>query len=143
MRATGARYVALDRSQAMLAMSSAPSRLHADALAIPFADDSFDTVVCCRLLHHFEADARRAAIAELVRVSSSLVIASFWDSGSWHAWRRQVGLRRAAHEDTRKSAPRSAIRCDFEAAGARVLGHAASCRFISPQTFVAARVDGH
>ena len=99
-------------------------------------------MVCCRLLHHLEPTERRLAITELVRVCKGLVIASFWDSMSWHALRRQIGLRRARHPDSRLAASRAALCADLESAGARVTGHAASFRFLSPQTFVAARVDG-
>ena len=139
---TGARTVAADRSPTMLAEVEGAARLLADVRRLPFPGGAFDATVCCRLLHHLEPDQRRAAISELVRVTRELVIVSFWDAGSLHAWRRRTGLRRASHPDSRRAVPREAIRADLEAAGARVLGWAASFRFVSPQTFVAARVDG-
>lgn len=135
------RYVAADRSRSMLAQASG-ARVVADVLSLPFPSRSFDAVVCCRLLHHLTPPERRAALAELARVSRDLVIASFWDAHSYHALRRRLGLRRAAHPDTRLAAPRADLRADLEAAGLEVLGHAASFRFVSPQTFVAARITG-
>lgn len=134
-------YVAVDRSLSMLEECDG-ARIVGAVHSLPFPDDSFDLVVCCRLLHHLPPSERRPAIAELVRVSRDLVLASFWDTCSWHALRRRTGLRRARHPDTRLAASRSALRMDLEVAGAQVLGHAASFRFISPQTFVAARVHG-
>lgn len=134
-------YVAVDRSLSMLAENEG-SRVLADATTLPFREDEFDVVVCCRLLHHLPAAERKSVVEELVRVSRTLVIASFWDACSYHSWRRRTGLRRARHEDTRLSASRADIEADFNGVGARVVGYAASMRFVSPQTFVAVRVDG-
>jgi SAM-dependent methyltransferase len=143
LAAHGRRIVAADLSASMLAEVPQGPRLRAHALALPFPDRTFDAVVCCRLLHHLDDEHRRAALGELVRVSRGLVLASFWDSGSWHAWRRRTGRRRAAHPDSRRAVSRATLIADLEAVGARPLGFAASCRFISPQTFVAAEVHGH
>lgn len=134
-------YIALDRSPSMLAEHPRGRRLLGSVQALPFADDRFDLVVCCRLLHHLEAEERRAVLAELVRVSRGWVLASFWDATSWHAWRRRSGLRRASRPDTRRACTRAQIGADLAAAGAQVRGFAASFRFVSPQTFVAARVE--
>ncbi len=135
------RYVAVDRSPSMLAQCEG-NRLQADILALPFPDDCFDLVLCCRLLHHLDPSERRACLRELARVSRGWVIVSFWDSASYHAWRRRLGLRRARHADPRRSASRADLERDCAAAGLEVLGYAASMRWISPQTFLAARVDG-
>ena len=40
--------------------------LGADVLALPFADNAFDCVICCELLEHLAAD--RQAVIEVVRV---------------------------------------------------------------------------
>lgn len=135
----GARVVSADLSPEMLRALPAPGpRLRADALRLPFADDAFDLVVCCRLLHHLEQDdARRTLLAELLRVSRGRVLVSFWDSASWHAWRRRVGLRRGRRPDPRVAITRGRLEQLARQAGARVLGHAASFRFVSPQTFCA------
>ena len=53
----GMRYVGADVSSTMLAeaASAADAALVlADAERLPFAEDSFDVVVCCRLLHHLQ-----------------------------------------------------------------------------------------
>ncbi len=137
----GREYLALDYSASMLAECGG-ARVQGEVHALPFPDDHFDTVVCCRLLHHLGPAERRLAIGELVRVCRGVVIASFWDSRSWHALRRRRGLRQARPADTRLAVPRAALRADFESAGANVVGHAASFRYLSPQTFVAAAVHG-
>jgi SAM-dependent methyltransferase len=115
--------------------------VQASAWELPLASDSFDLVVSCRLMHHVGDSQRRAAlIAELARVSGGLVLASFWDKASWHAWRRSAGMRRARHPDGRVSVAKDQLATDFEAAGAQVLGFAHSLKFVSPQTWIAARV---
>lgn len=114
--------------------------VRADATALPFADDTFDAVVCCRLLHHLASrDERRALVGELVRVSSNLLVLSFWDEASWHAVRRRRGWRRARHADHRCPISRRELTALLDEAGAEVLGARHSFRFVSPQAFVAAR----
>ena len=117
-----------------------PPRVVADAASLPFADGSFELVVCCRLLHHLDPDAELpAVVGELVRVSSALVLTSFWDSASLPAWRRRLGRR--ARSARRPISKRELEAC-FDAAGARVVDYAHSARFFSMQAFAAARVRG-
>lgn len=136
---------AVDVSMSMLSaraqVPGAQDGVQGSAWQLPLASNSFDLVVSCRLLHHIAEDAERAAVmAELVRVSRGLVLASFWDAASWHALRRRRGLRRARHPDARIAIPRRLLAAQFEAAGAEVLGYAHSLRLISPQAWVAVRV---
>lgn len=136
-------YVALDASSSMLRQVDCERRALGSAWRLPLADHSVDVVVCCRLLHHVrDADERRALIGELSRVSRGLVLASFWDAASWHALRRRAGWRRASHPDSRVAIDRRVIADEFDQAGARPLGFAHSLRWVSPQTFLAARVAG-
>jgi ubiquinone/menaquinone biosynthesis C-methylase UbiE len=70
--------------------------LCADALALPFTDSVFDSVLCIRLLHHRYSDAERQQIlCELARVSHRCVIISFYRSTLLHAvarhWRGSRG----------------------------------------------------
>lgn len=57
-----------------------PSRptalVRGDALHLPFADATFDAAVCTLTLHHFDASAARAVLAEMGRVSRGLVLVS-------------------------------------------------------------------
>jgi len=68
----------------------------ADARRLPFADDSFDVVMCSQLLHHFFGGDARTLVAELHRVSRGWVVVSDLRR-SWIAaagfWLAAVGLR--------------------------------------------------
>ncbi len=131
-------YFGVDASLSMLQEAEDGSRLvAADALRLPFSAGSFDVVVACRLFHHLgEAEVRVALARELARVSSRLVVASFWDSASLHALRRRVGLKRDS--STRRSLPKKTLSAELESAGLRVLEWSHSFRFISQQAFFVA-----
>lgn len=138
----GMRYVGIDASPAMLseaARISDSGLCLASVERLPFRDDSFDVVVCCRLLHHLQ-DPKDidAVVHELVRVSYRMVIASFWDSASLHAWRRRVGLRKHEGPSGRHAISKRNLRRVFDAAGAEVIGYHHSLRFVSQQAFVVA-----
>ena len=144
--APAGRTVGLDVSAPMLAAARAAlppasggppgaSLVRGDVLRLPFADGSFDAVVCCRLLHHL-ADAELArAVAELVRVSADLVVVTFWDAAALPEW--TGGSRRRPRGRRARSA--ASVRRAFAAAGAEVLEVAHSLRFVSRQAYAAAR----
>lgn len=151
LSARAALYVGADISPAMLGAArptcdDAGARTTlalADGLALPFSSHSFDIVVACRWLHHLhDAETLGQAVAELVRVSRGVVIASFWDEHSLPGWRRSLGLKRAEGPSGRSAKSRAQIANLFERAGADVLNWRATMRFFSQQTFVAARVRG-
>lgn len=48
----------------------------ADALRLPFADDSFDIVTCSQLLHHFPGTTGKALLREMDRVARVRVVVS-------------------------------------------------------------------
>jgi ubiquinone/menaquinone biosynthesis C-methylase UbiE len=50
--------------------------VRADALALPFADRSFDVVICSQVLHHFENHEARTLVQEMDRVARDRVIVS-------------------------------------------------------------------
>jgi SAM-dependent methyltransferase len=143
----GLRYVGIDVSGAMLREASlggppgSSGLVRGSVARLPFRDESFDVVVCCRLLHHLhDTDELQQAVNELVRVAHRFVIASFWDSASLHAWRRRVGLRRSEGPRGRRAISKRELRGLFDSAGAQVVGFHHSFRFVSQQTFaVAAR----
>jgi len=132
-----ARVVGLDRSAAMLAERGGPGLL-GDASRLPFGDDSFDLVLCCRLLHHLEDEAARRVVRELVRVGSDILLLSFWSASGIQGWRRRLGLREDP-EGRRPISPRR-LRGLLEDAGADVLGATTSLPGWSLQSFVLARV---
>jgi len=131
--------VEVDVSPAML-HHAPPPRLLADVLSLPFADGAFEVVVCCRLLHHLDPVGELPPVVrELVRVSSGLVLASFWDSATLPALRRRLGRRARS---ARRPVSRRRLEACFEAAGARVFHYLSSAPLLSMQTFAAARVGG-
>jgi len=72
------RTVGVDASEPLARKASCPAlpTARADALALPFANDSVDIVLCSQLLHHFE-DARAVEVLrELDRVAKHRVIVS-------------------------------------------------------------------
>jgi len=144
----GLRYVGADALAPLLAKArqagrgeeAASSLLAAEVERLPFRDDSFDVVVCCRLLQHLrEPEEIGAVIAELTRVSHRLIVASFWDSASLHALRRRVGLRRSEGPGGRRAVGKRLLRALFRENGAEVVGFYHSFRFVSQQTFVVAQ----
>jgi len=139
---SGLPYVGLDVSEAMLRAQGGdpPERVLCAAVErLPFADDTFDVVVSCRLLHHVHGREDLARfVRELTRVSSRLVVASFWDAASLPAWRQRVGLRRGEGEHGRHAVPKVVLQRLFEDAGAAIVGFHHSFRFVSQQTFLVA-----
>jgi len=94
-----AKVVGADVSRAMVAQSADAwsahrkdgrlSLLAASASALPFADNSFDVVVCHRLIHHVpEPEIRAVILGELARVARRAVILSFGDASTRKARRR-------------------------------------------------------
>lgn len=138
LEARGSTYFGADSSAAMLTEAANPAGLVvADALHLPFADASVEAVVACRLLHHLaNPETRVRMLREWARVSRRLVVASFWDSSSWHAWRRRVGLREDT--STRRAISRRTLRAELDAAGLELLGFRHTLRFVSQQAFFAA-----
>ena len=135
----GQPVVAVELSPQMLARDPRALRACASVFALPFADGAFDTVICCRLLHHLrEAGDLERAVAELARVSSRLIVASFWDAGSLPALRKRLGLKPT---EARVALPRARLSELFERAGAPVVGFEHSLRFVSQQAFAIARKD--
>lgn len=139
----GLRYVGVDISPAMLTEAhggDAASLVRASVARLPFEDGSFDVVVCCRLLHHLrEPEELAVTVGELTRVARRLVVASFWDAASLHAWRRRVGLKRSEGPRGRRAIHKRTLTGLFDAAGAEVIEFHHSFRFVSQQAFVVAR----
>lgn len=72
------RTIGVDASEALAlaASCSALPTARADALALPFADDSVDIALCSQLLHHFEERRAIELLRELDRVARHRVIVS-------------------------------------------------------------------
>jgi ubiquinone/menaquinone biosynthesis C-methylase UbiE len=116
---------------------SQDSVLAADVRALPFADDSFDLVLCCRFLHHQRTDEELLEVLrELVRVTRHLLVASYWDYASLPALRTRAGLKPS---ETRRAVRRSRMEDLVRQAGAEIASHRSAVRWISQQTFFLAR----
>lgn len=142
LRAAGVSWVGADVSPSMLRAAveeGGGSVLNASAFALPFADRAFELVVCCRLLHHLSDADMHTCIRELGRVSSRLVVASFWDAHSFHAWRQRRG---AKPKELRRAFRKEEIEGALREAGYAVASWRHSFRFVSQQTFVAAVREG-
>jgi len=134
------RYTGVDSSPSMLEQAlpkTSGALLTANVNQMPFASDSFDAVICCRLLHHLRTRAElETTLAELLRVSRGLVAGSFWDARSLAALAKRLPwARRPAH---RAPFPKAWIRSSVEAAGGRVIGWEHSARFFSQQAWFVA-----
>ncbi|HEY9428844.1 MAG TPA: methyltransferase domain-containing protein [Gemmatimonadaceae bacterium] len=72
------RTVGVDASEPLARKASCPAlpTARADALALPFASDSVDIVLCSQLLHHFEDARALEVLRELDRVAKHRVIVS-------------------------------------------------------------------
>ena len=134
----GYRVTAADSSEPMLALARASYRsllarlwvpaaefTLCDVMATGFPANHFDAVFCNRLLHHFrEPHARRAALAELGRISRGPVIASFFNTfaldwlGTWLS--RAVRGPGPAGRLSRGAVSMRTFAADVEAAGLRI-----------------------
>lgn len=135
------RFVGLDASGSMLSAAcskGAGALLQGDLLHLPFQDASFDTVLCCRLLHHLKTQAELAStMKELLRVTRGVLAGSFWDSHSLAALRRRLPfVRQPAH---RGPFPKRWIKAAVQAADGELIAWKHSARYFSQQTWFVAR----
>jgi len=70
--------IALDGARTLLAAARmrGSEAVCADALALPFRDDSIDVVCCSQLLHHFDTDDAERVLREMNRVARHAVVVS-------------------------------------------------------------------
>ena len=146
----GARIIAMDTAGSMLREGV---RVHADpadphrpvvgsALEIPLKSDVVDVVFCARLLHHFPDDERRSQVfRELARVARLGVVVSFFDAGSYYAWKRERKIRRTGRESGRYAMSRAHCEDLAKSAGLDLLGMNAMFRFHSEITAAAFLVN--
>ena len=105
-RSTPVRVVGVDfhRDVIRVAGSLAADRgwraqlVRGDAMALPFADDSFDVVTCTLTLHHFGDEDAIRALGEMARVARGVVLVNdlerrplnYWAARglSWTLWRQ-------------------------------------------------------
>ncbi|MFN7975764.1 MAG: class I SAM-dependent methyltransferase [Acidobacteriota bacterium] len=88
----------LSLAQARLARHSAPATVGDLMTGLPFADETFDVVLCARLLHHIQdVEGRDRIFRELARVTRGYVLLSYYHPLLLWRWqRRLVNLRARA-----------------------------------------------
>jgi SAM-dependent methyltransferase len=120
----------LSAGMARLARDGGARAVRGDAFALPFAAGSFDTALCVRLLHHFDAGDRQRALRELARVAGRAVVTYFGMRG--FKARRRTGK---AKRRSRRPVSSREFEEECEAAGWRVARDAAVIPLWSEQRF--------
>lgn len=102
---------------------------------LPFRDGAFDAVLCLRLFHHFhDESARRAALREFRRVSSSVVVLSYYRATWLHLLQRRIRRLTGRGGYRIKMLPGSVFAREVESAGFRVLASHPLWRGLHAQT---------
>jgi SAM-dependent methyltransferase len=86
--AHGGTWTGADLSAAMLARAGARPLVRAALPRLPFADRAFDTVLCCRFLHHVAPGEQRRVVTELARVCRAHLILTAFHPWSAHRFTR-------------------------------------------------------
>jgi len=97
--AEGAAYVGIDLSVALVAQGRAGEGLAlaaADVTRLPFADNSFDRVLCMGVLHHLSAGEVDAALGEMARVLAPGGEVALVEPNPWNPWNRLMAYVRPA-----------------------------------------------
>lgn len=79
------RVTLLDRCWTHLPGNGTPS-VSADAMHLPFGDDSFDIVSCSLFAHHFDPESLRGLLTEALRVSRHAVVVNDLIRSRLHLW---------------------------------------------------------
>lgn len=119
----------LDRAVSHMNGQSFLSRVAGDALALPFADGSFEVVGCNLFLHHLEPEEMITFFNEALRVARLAVIASDLRRNLFHWAAAYAGRMRYRSRLTRNDAPASVrqaytmVEIDEIAKQTRAAGH--------------------
>jgi len=149
----GYTVVAADYAQAMLsaaqgyhhdllqADSEKSSRLsfqQEDILNTSFEDQTFDAVICNRLVHHYpEASLRQQVLAELKRITKDRIIVSFFSNFALSAARFHLNNKiRGITPDDRIPIWYKDFEHDIQQAGLRINDVYPVRRGVSPQTYL-------
>lgn len=97
----------LDRAISHMQGKFPPNRVAGDALALPFADRSFDVVGCNLFLHHLEPEEMIIFLNEALRVTRLAVIASDLRRNLFHWAAAYAGRITYRSRLTRNDAPAS------------------------------------
>jgi ubiquinone/menaquinone biosynthesis C-methylase UbiE len=128
LAAAGKTFVCADLSHEMLAAATRAAEgtrgyagaVRCDAARLPFADASFDAVLCVRFLFHVPRELRPGVLAELARVSRRRVIVDVRHRYAWTTWSKRVRARLAGRRSPHRYSLRE-LEHDFAAAGLRIV----------------------
>lgn len=105
------RAAVLDRAVShMNALATAPSKIAGDAIALPFANGSFDVIGCNLFCHHLEPDELITFFNEALRVARLAVVASDLRRNLFHWIAANMGKLIYRSRLTRNDAPASVRR---------------------------------
>jgi SAM-dependent methyltransferase len=94
----------------------------ASGTALPFADGSFDLVMCVAVMHHIAAaDAVRATLAEMVRVSRPGGRVLVWDHNPRNPYWRRLMARVPQDTGDERLIPEAEVAQGLQAAGADIV----------------------
>ncbi len=138
--------IAMDTSAAVLRegrkhhalFKEPPVELVGSALSIALPDNAVDVVLCSRLLHHIgDPQERSIILGELARVARLGVVISFFDSGSFRAWRRASKARRTGRIGGRHAMSRETCVQEAVGVGLKPIGMNALLRYHTEVTAAA------
>lgn len=106
-----------------LAHQLAPSTkfVRLDITQLPFADGTFDAVICLRFLHRVPPAIKRAALLELRRIARRYVVVSYGIETRWHRLRQRLRGLLAPGNSIPYPLTRASIVELFENVGLRVV----------------------
>ncbi len=94
--------------------------VRSDAAQLPFADESFDTIVCLRFVHLLPPDVRRNIVKELARITSRRLIVSYGVADRFQRVRLRLRRLLVAGISTPHPITIETARDDFAAAGLKL-----------------------
>ena len=116
------------------------SFIQQDILKTTFADNSFDAVICNRLLHHYpEAQLRRSVLAELLRITrpDGRLIVSYFSNFALSALRFHLKNKlKGISPPGRIPIWHSVFEDDYQAAGWKCTAQYPVRHGVSPQTYL-------
>jgi ubiquinone/menaquinone biosynthesis C-methylase UbiE len=141
----GITAVGADESHDMIQLVVENHRQHyqgrwlcANIFDLPFADNTFDAVLCIRLFHHrYSTAERQQMLAELARVSCRFVLLSFYRFAPLHVFLRHLRGTRGRLEILSFSRFQNLV----QTSGLQILRVHPLLKFCHAQTFVVLKVE--
>ena len=111
-----------------------------DVMNISHPDDTFDAILCNRLLHHYPSqETRRDVLRELARVNRGPLMVSFFSSGNVSTFRAALKHKLRGEAYVRRiPIPLAEFEEDLHESGLQIDEVYYAQRFVSSQTYVKA-----